>query len=104
MPRLPIKEHLRKHPNNVRKAKLLAFVVDGDTIISVGYNRKRFSADGKFTFHAEESALFKAGRRAKGKILYVIRFRKDGTIGIAKPCKDCEYMSKKYEIRRIFYS
>jgi deoxycytidylate deaminase len=104
MTRLRIQEHLRKHPKDVRKATLIAFVMDGDTLISVGYNRKKFPTNNKFTYHAEEMALYKAGRRAKNKTLYVVRILKNGTIGLAYPCKNCQKMIERYQIRKTYYS
>ena len=104
MPKLNLQHHLQKHPKNVRKATVLAFVLNGSKIISTGYNRKRFSSNGKFTTHAEDSALSKAGRRAKGQTLYVIRLLKDGSIGMALPCKDCQKLIEKYEVKKVYYS
>ena len=102
--KINLRNHLEKHPKDVRKATVIGFIMDGDSLISVGYNRKRFSADGKFTWHCEEQALKKAGRRAKDKTLYVIRILKDGSIGMAMPCKSCQKLIEKYGIRKVYYS
>jgi tRNA(Arg) A34 adenosine deaminase TadA len=100
----PLKQYLEEHPKDVRKATLIAFVMDGSKLVSVGYNRRRFSADGKFTYHAEEMALKKAGRRAKGKVLYVVRVLKSHKIGMAYPCNFCRVLIERYGIRKVYYS
>lgn len=81
--------HASKHPKDVKKARIMAIITKRNTIISVGYNRRRFHWDGKFTWHAEEVALTKAGRRANGATIHVIRLMKDGSHLYVLPCKNC---------------
>jgi pyrimidine deaminase RibD-like protein len=102
--KLPIDEYKKKHPENVKKATVIAFVVSRGSIVSVGFNRRRFSADGKFTYHAEENSLKKAGRRAKGAELYVIRIKKDGSRGLARPCNGCQDIINKSGISKVWFS
>lgn len=100
----PIKEHLSKHPKDIRKATMITFVTNGDSIIAVGYNRRKFPYDGRFTYHSEEAALKIAGRRAKGSTVYVIRIKKNGSLGYAKPCDFCRKYIEKYGVAKVYYS
>lgn len=59
------------------------------------------------TLHAEMMALLKArsldidfGKSA----LFVCRIRKDGSIGMAKPCEACSEMIKTMGVRDIYYT
>jgi pyrimidine deaminase RibD-like protein len=92
-------KHLYKlHPKDVRKATVIAIIYKGKKVISVGFNRKVMSYHKNefgsytevWTKHAEEDALKKAGSRAKGADLLVIRIMKDRSFGNAKPCYDCQ--------------
>ncbi|TNA24733.1 hypothetical protein EMF73_32040 [Klebsiella pneumoniae] len=96
---------LDKHPRDVRKATVIAFVVKGDTIISYGFNRRRFAnMKGLWTYHAEEQALKKAGPRSEGSILYVIRIKKNMDLGLAKPCDYCTKLIIDRGISKVIYS
>lgn len=66
-------------------------------------NRKQV----KYTRHAEAHALQLADRiGGKIKKLIVLRFRKDGTITMAKPCFHCQEMLKEHGIpfKIVYYS
>lgn len=103
-----VDNYLEKHPRDVRKATLLAVIFKRTTIISYGFNRKTFCPNRntkihRFTIHAEDAALEKAGNRARGADILVVRFKKDGTSGISKPCKQCELHIRKAGIARVRY-
>jgi tRNA(Arg) A34 adenosine deaminase TadA len=51
--------------------------------------------------HAEARALRKAGA---GAIVFVGRIRKDGSIGLAKPCSRCYQALKHHDVRRVYYT
>lgn len=72
--------------------------------MAVGYNRRKFPADGEFSWHAEASGLKKAGRRAMGASLYVIRVRKDGSYGNAEPCPNCKAFIERSGIVKVDWS
>ncbi len=90
--KIPISKYYKDHEWDVKKSAHIAFVVSGNTVISVGYNRKIMPKDGVFTVHAEAAALKKAGRRARGATLHSIRIKKDGSYGLAKPCPKCQVL------------
>jgi hypothetical protein len=94
---------LENHPRDVKKATVIA-IVDGRDFTEVGYNRRKFPVNGTFTFHAEEAALKKSGRRARGAYMLVVRVKKNGSYGLAKPCVKCESLAKKAGIVKIEYS
>jgi pyrimidine deaminase RibD-like protein len=103
--KLPIKEHKSKHPaSDVKTASLMAFVVRRGKVVTVGYNRRVFPNGEAFSQHAEEAALKKAGSRAKGATLYVLRFKKDGSRGMARPCGRCHDTLNRAGIVRVFFS
>lgn len=103
-----ISELMERHPQDVRKATVLAVIFRRTTIVSHGYNRKvwhynRAQNSQLFTVHAEASAITKAGIRAKYADILVLRFKKDGSLGISKPCPICQRKIKHAGIVRIRY-
>ncbi len=61
--------------------------------------------------HAEFSVIKKAINSNKGRAdklkfssLYIYRIRRDGSSGLAKPCKECRDLIDKYKIRSVYYS
>lgn len=51
--------------------------------------------------HAEARVLAKAG---KGSTLIVARVRKNGTLGLAKPCPACQALIRSKEVEAVYYS
>jgi deoxycytidylate deaminase len=90
--------------------KLGAVIVKGNRILSTGYNSLRSSSIiGTPTLHAESAAilkLLKEGRQTElvGTDIYVTRFTRGGSVGMAKPCMACADLIRSVGIRRCFYS
>lgn len=94
------------------QARVGAVLVKRDSVIGVGYNRpnhpsvvwdKKFTHS-KYSLHAERAALL--GLRpydVAGATMYVLRVRRDGSFGMAKPCNRCANMLKNYDIK-VFYT
>lgn len=56
-------------------------------------------------YHAEALAILRAGfRLCKGASLVVARIRKDGSLGLSKPCGECQKLIKLTGIRSVLYS
>lgn len=74
-----------------------SFVVVGGSIQSMGYNCG--------TTHAEEKALKQLwpNKRA-GVTVYSFRWRKDGSLGMAKPCPKCETFMRDAGVKKVYYS
>lgn len=102
--KLPIIEHRDKHPEDIKTATVIAFVVKRGKVVSVGYNRRVFPSGERFSQHAEEAAIKKAGSRAYCSALYVLRFKKDESRGLARPCPGCFDILKRAGIVRVFFS
>ena len=58
----------------------------------------------KETLHAEMQAILRAPSIPKGSIIYVYRFRKCGTPGMAKPCNICMEFIRKTGIKKVVYT
>lgn len=54
--------------------------------------------------HAEIAALVKLQRGDKPYKISVVRYRKDGSTGCAKPCLVCEAAIKHWGIQRVEYT
>lgn len=78
-----------------RKTRLVAVLVSGGSVLSVGFNTD--------SNHAEISAI-KLAKNPEGSKLYVLRLRKDGVVGIAKPCLNCQKVIKQNQIHRVFHT
>jgi deoxycytidylate deaminase len=59
-------------------------------------------------FHAEAKCIFRVGldecQRHRSGTLYVTRIRKDGSLGSAKPCEECQNLIEFARIKRVIYS
>lgn len=74
-----------------------ALVFRGGALVSFGYNH-----DGR---HAEVVALSKLWPSNRdGVTLFSLRFLRDGSLGLAKPCRACQTYLKKYGVGRVYYS
>lgn len=102
------------------KQKVGCVVVMGHKIISSGHNSKtkchavqarldkeRFGSECLGKIHAEVDALLPLFRNktdlSKASI-YVYRQRKDGSLGLARPCGSCMKLIKKLGIKNIYYT
>jgi len=63
---------------------------------------KQCGRDDKIFLHAEISALIRC--RGEGHTLYVGRWRKDGAIGLARPCPICFGAIIDAGIRQVVYT
>lgn len=88
-------------------------------IISSGYNstkshplqkqlnKERFNADSGHSLHAEVAALLplmKEDIDFSKVSLYVYRKKRNGELGLARPCASCILLIKKLKIRNIYYT
>lgn len=74
-----------------------AFVIVGGKIQSIGYNCG--------TTHAEVKALSQLWpNKRQGVKVYSFRWRKDGTLGNAKPCSECEKFLVANGVKVVYYS
>lgn len=53
------------------------------------------------SMHAEHNVL-RSSHTAD--TIYVLRFKKDGSLGMAKPCLECEKKIKASRVRKCFFS
>ncbi len=95
-------KHVRTLLKHVGKSdhkqhKIAAAIVRGGSIIKVGWNHS--------FIHAEHSVLNRAWRSdVEGTTLLVIRVRKDGSLGMAKPCHLCMSRLSQAGIKKIIFS
>ncbi len=93
---------LSQHPTH----KLGAVLVVKGKPISVGHNQYKTHPEAKYTgLHAEIQALKSSGKDIiRGSTMFVYREKKDGSLGLSKPCKDCMKELKKFGIKWICYT
>ena len=96
--------YFANHKYDVKKAWLLSIIVKRSKIISVGFNKRMQYWPNRFTKHSEHDVLDKAGIRAKGADLFIFRLKRDGSFGMARPCKNCFLLIKKAGIVNIEYT
>ena len=89
-----------------KKQKIGAVLVVNGHPLSVGCNQLKTHQNAPYTgLHAEVQAMKSCGRKfIKGASIYVYRKRKDGKIGVAKPCKHCMKALKDFGVRWVYYS
>lgn len=82
---------------NHKQHKLACVLTRGGSIISVGYNTNYI--------HAEHNALNKVWENgAEGTVAFVVRFRSNGDLGMAKPCALCMARLMQAGVKRVHYS
>jgi deoxycytidylate deaminase len=109
-PDLPSYFRLAKNASkhSEHKIKVGAVLVDGSRVISVGFNKIKYN--GRFetkwdTTHAEISALMTSGKRnIKNATIYVYREKRNGTIGMARPCEYCQQSLKDFGVKTMIYT
>lgn len=109
----------RRHQRNIRLAQLLSYkstcqhrlgciIVRGTKVLGVGFNSLRTHTKSRTmgqTIHAELSAILNTGERILDNcVVYLFRQKKNGTTGIAKPCKICEAYLKELRVRKVYYT
>lgn len=97
--------------NNNQPFHIAAWFKSG-AALTFGVNSERCSKkfmrryrDGtvRYHLHAEMDLLIKMGSQIADEI-YVIRFRKNGEISMAKPCKYCQKYLRRYGVKRVRYT
>ena len=96
---------------------LAACVVKRNKIISFGHNKKKtHPLQNKFNkhpqaiyLHAEIDAIKNALKRTSvedlvGSTLYIVRTKKDGSEGLAKPCCGCMQAIESFNIGKVIYT
>lgn len=92
--RLAIREaHKARHKQHRHAAILLK----GGKPVAVAHNHSHV--------HAEHAAINRAWRTGtEGATIVVIRLRKDGTIGMSRPCEKCVNRLIQAGIKKVIYS
>lgn len=101
--------------NSTYKHKLGAVLVKSGRILATGYNRvghrSRFAVpiEKEASVHAEIAVISKLMKpkhvhKLQGSKLYISRVRKNGKLGLAKPCSECLSVIKSVGIREIIYT
>lgn len=81
------------HPEH----RIACLLIRGGKIISTGWNANHQ--------HGEHSALNRVWENgADGAVAFVVRVRRDGTIGMAHPCDLCMQRLKEAGVRKVIYT
>jgi deoxycytidylate deaminase len=89
------RQHARR--SNHPQFRLAALVLRGGNIVSIGWNKDHL--------HAEHTALNRAWRSdLEGSSLLVVRLKKSGTFGMARPCPDCMQRIHTAGIKKVMYT
>lgn len=88
------------------KVRMGAVIVKNGKPISVGCNQKKSHPSAPVCgLHAEASAIRYAGKaNLRGSSIFVYRERKDGRLGMARPCEHCVELLKKNGIKWMWYT
>lgn len=92
------------------KHKVGATIVKGHRILSTGFNSIRPSRVTKTdTLHAEAAAILKLLKERRledlsGAEIYVTRFTRGGSVGLARPCDACMSLIRSVGIAEVHYT
>jgi deoxycytidylate deaminase len=82
---------------NHKQHHIACVLTRGGSIISSGYNTNHL--------HAEHTALNRAWENgARGATALVVRFKSNGDLGMAKPCKLCTDRLIQAGVKKVLYS
>lgn len=93
--------------------ELCAIVVRGGKAISVGFNKRNnsglmrhYAIRDHQTIHAEVDAILQIRKKIDltGCKIFVCRVRKNGEVGLARPCGTCQAVLKAYGIKVMHYT
>lgn len=93
-----------------RQSRHGAVVVSGARILARGYNQyKTHTALAAFTkwpfLHAESHAIIRCGLdNCTDNIIFSVRLRKNGNIGLANPCHICRAFMRNVGISTVYYT
>jgi deoxycytidylate deaminase len=96
--------------HSTHRVRIGAIVIQGKSIVGTGFNKakthpliSRKSPHKKL--HAEISAIIGVDRKnLVGATMYVYRELLDGSIGICRPCCDCQEILQEAGIRIVHYT
>ena len=86
------------------RVPMVCFLLRSNKLISYGVNKKGFRGA---SIHAEIDCLRKIRfqkRRGKNTTMIIIRHRKDGLIGLAKPCANCIEVLRGMGIKNVAWT
>jgi len=90
------------------RVKMGAVIVKNGNVISISANRAKTHPKAAWEghgLHCEVSSILYAGKcDLNGSSIFVYRENKKGKISIAKPCKECQKVLKKYGFRKMYYT
>ena len=90
------------------KFRLGCLIVKKGKIISVGYNSMTKTHPKSKSFgnhlHCEIRALLSLSKEeSRNASLYVVRIKKDGSLGTSKPCPTCYEALKVSNVKTVYY-
>ena len=96
------------------RARVGAVIIKGGRLLSSGCNQTRYSrlsARNMYkSIHAEEACIIKLLRKPNGlqllagATIYITRIKKDGSCGLAKPCKSCQALIDSVGIKKVIHT
>lgn len=95
---------------NRNRFRLGAVLVDRKRIVAAKYNSLKTHPMMGFFYaypylHAEAATIFSYGiDNCYGSTLYVVRIKRDNSLGLAKPCSSCEKLIKLAGVKQVIYS
>lgn len=96
--------------SNHNQHKLGAVIVKGHRILATGFNSLRPSRITKtHTLHAEAAAILQLLKERRledlsGSEIYVTRFTRGGSVGLARPCDACMSLIRSVGISEVHYT
>lgn len=96
------------------RARVGAVIVRSGRLLSSGCNQIRYSkyaARNEYeSIHAEEAAIIRLMRKPNGlqllagATIFITRIKKDGSTGLAKPCKQCQDLINAVGIKKVIHT
>jgi len=91
------------------KGRHVAFIFRSGNLVSIGRNYRLPIVPGNcssdWTVHAEVDALRGVHWKGRGKcVMVVVRIKRDGSLGMSKPCSNCRRALAPLRFKSIWYS
>ena len=113
--RMALKRILSEEYSDHIQHRHAAIIVKSGRVLSIGRNRNKTHPESIFieegeriakTIHAELDAIsrVKNKEQLKGATIYVARLGRNGHPGMSCPCKMCQELIDKYELKRAVFT
>jgi deoxycytidylate deaminase len=97
---------------SLHQFRIAAVIVQGNRILSIGINSYKthpqqinpYTKKTGDSIHAELDALLSSRTDISGATIYVVRIKRNRSLGLARPCSRCQYLLSAAGIKKVVFT